>query len=395
MSGELLARILVAIVATLLYLWFWASGMPPAPAARFEPPGSQSYPTSPPSFTVRFASRDETAEVHASTAYSPRTSRLAAFWYGGSREGAADVAIYGSHLGEHGWGAPYRLLDREQLGAALHRNVRKIGNATVYRHPDGRLWMFVVTVAVGGWAGSSISLVESTDNGSTWSHARRLVTSPFLNFSTLVRGSAFRYADGSIGLPVYHEFAGKFAEVLRIGSDGRILDRTRLSAGRHALQPEVAVVGENEAVALLRYAGESPRRVLQTVTVDGGRTWAPPHKIDVPNPDSALDLLLIDDGRLLAVFNDLDDHRCRLTLAISEDAGRQWRTVKILEDDRSGTDARQEYSYPWLLRAPDGDFHLLYTWNRRRIKHVQFNDSWLDRQLAASAAVQPSPSRTR
>ncbi len=385
MPGHLLARILVALVASLLFLWFWASGMPHAPAPQFDPPRPQSSAPSAPTFATRFASAGETPEVHASTAYAPPARGVTAFWYGGTREGAADVAIYRSRLGDGGWSAPQRLLDRAQIADALNRHVRKVGNAAIYRHPDGRLWMFVVTVSVGGWAGSSISLVESTDNGATWSRARRLVTSPFFNFSTLVRGSAFRYADGSIGLPVYHEFIGKFAELLRIDRDGRILDRTRLTSGRDALQPEVAIIDERQAVALLRYAGDAPRRVLHSTTRDGGRTWTEPVKIAVPNPDSAVDLLPFDGGRLLAVFNDLEDHRFRLTLAVSEDAGSHWRPVRVLEDRPEGDRSHHEYSYPWLLRAEDGDFHLLYTWNRRRIKHVQFNRSWLELQLAGPA----------
>src|SRR5690606_10209088 len=146
------------------------------------------------------------------------------------------------------------------------------------------------------------------DNGATWSRARRLVTSPFFNLSTLVRGDAFRHADGSTGLPVYHEFIGKFAELLRIDRDGRIVSRTRLTSGTHALQPEVAIIDEQEAVALLRYAGDAPRRVLHSITRDGGRTWSEPTKLAVPNPDSAVDLVPLDRRRLLAVFNDLDDH---------------------------------------------------------------------------------------
>jgi predicted neuraminidase len=34
-----------------------------------------------------------------------------------------------------------------------------------------------------------------------------------------------------------------------------------------------------------------------------------------------------------------------------------------------------------LLQTRRGDFHLVYTWNRTFIKHVQFNQAWLDQQL--------------
>jgi hypothetical protein len=46
--------------------------------------------------------------------------------------------------------------------------------------------------------------------------------------------------------------------------------------------------------------------------------------------------------------------------------------------DERGSGRLREYSYPWLIRDPTGQFHVFYTWNRVRIKHVSFNESWLD-----------------
>jgi len=40
-----------------------------------------------------------------------------------------------------------------------------------------------------------------------------------------------------------------------------------------------------------------------------------------------------------------------------------------------------EFSYPYLIQARNGDFHLVYTWNRSFIKHVRFNRPWLDQQM--------------
>jgi predicted neuraminidase len=67
-----------------------------------------------------------------------------------------------------------------------------------------------------------------------------------------------------------------------------------------------------------------------------------------------------------------------------------WRIVKILDQQQDASDAnRYQFSYPWMLRTSDGVFHLLYTWNRTRIKHIEFNQSWLD-QAASSAAAAPA-----
>src|SRR5690606_15349604 len=133
----------------------------------------------------------------------------------------------------------------------LGRNIRKLGNPVIGTAPDGRLWLFYVSVSVGGWAGSAINFMTSDDEGKTWSQAKRLITSPFLNISTLVRGRPVFHSDGTIGLPVYHEFLGKFPEYLRIDQAGRVIDKTRMGYGRDSLQPSTVVLSETQAVSLL------------------------------------------------------------------------------------------------------------------------------------------------
>ncbi len=385
MPRHQILRIALIAFASLLFLYVWAYRIVHAPRPGFENPAFLPGDAGTPVFLASFASRGETPQVHASTAYTDRADRLTAFWYGGTREGASDVAIYQARLDESGWGKPRVVVDRERMTAELGRHIRKLGNSIVYKHPDGRLWLFFVTVSVGGWAGSSISLVESVDNGQTWSAARRLVTSPFFNLSTLVKGSAFRYADGTVGLPVYHEFLGKFGELLRLDGNARILDKTRFTTGRHALQPEIAIFSAQKAVGLLRYAGSPLRRVLHMTSDDAGRNWSEPRKIDVPNPDSAIDVLAIDRNRMIAVLNDQDNARSRLSLAVSENLGEDWRTIEVLEHQEDQADRnRYQVSYPWLLRSADGDFHLLYTWNKTRIKHIRFNRSWLEGQIGSA-----------
>jgi predicted neuraminidase len=392
------AKIVLLIAAAAAFLAFWWMGMGSPGAAGFAPSGGAGSPetesarraNAEPVFRERFASRSDTAEVHAATAYIHRADGLTAFWYGGSREGASDVAVYSARLEDSGWDQPRVVVERNQMTAQLSRKIRKIGNSIVHQHPDGRLWLFFVTVSVGGWAGSSINLIESADNGLTWSPAKRLVTSPFFNLSTLVKGSAFRYADGTVGLPVYHEFVGKFGELLRLDPTGRVIGKTRFTSGRHALQPEIAVLTKEKAVGLLRYAGPPPSRVLYTFSEDSGRSWSTPQKLHLPNPDSAIDVLALPDGRILAVLNDIEDARWRLVLAQSDNQGRDWRTIKVLEHEQDAVNPkRHEFSYPWLLRSDDDVFHLLYTWNRSRIKHIEFNRTWLD-QAAATSDQTPS-----
>ena len=342
-------------------------------------------------FAENFASpTNATPHMHAASAISTRNGTLTAFWYGGSAEGARDVSIFMSTQSGQAWTDQTPVVIREAVESDLNRHIRKLGNASVVRQPDGRLWMFFVTVSIGGWAGSAINLIESRDDGRTWSAPRRLVTSPFLNVSTLVRANPFRYADGSIGLPAYHEFIGKFAELIRIDPDGRVIGKTRLSTGRRALQPDVVVMDEARAVLLLRDGGPPPRHLLRATTDDGGKSWTEPAEIDMPNPDAAVDALALDGDRLLAVLNDSDEGRERLILALSDNLGLDWQPLMSLADSSKGvpgaaTEGRHEYSYPWVLLGADGLYHVLFTWNRERIRHVAFNRTWLERQAGARA----------
>ena len=330
-----------------------------------------------PYYRQSFASRRQTNEVHAATIHPiDAGDGIVAYWYGGTREGAADVQIYQAHFQNNEWDVPKAIVNREALQTHLHRYIRKIGNPVSFRFTDGTIWLFFVSVSMGGWAGSSINLMESGDAGETWSSARRLVTSPFLNISTLVRNPPVMYRDGTIGLPVYHEFLGKFAELLRINRAGKVLHKTRLTSGTYSLQPTIAAISPTNATALLRYAGDPPNRVMQLDTENGGRTWSPAKKIELPNPNSAIATLTTTRG-IIAVLNNSPEERNDLSLAIG--AEDTWMVFHQFEfaDPASG-DPR--FSYPAITHA-NGNVHIAYTWNKQFIKHVTFNGAWLERQL--------------
>jgi predicted neuraminidase len=374
-------------------------------------------------FESRFVSLRQNTQTHAASLIELRDGRLRAFWYAGSREGAQDVTIRSAVFdpGRGEWGAEQIVADRAGTQAALSRYVKKLGNAVPARAADGSLWLYFVTVSVGGWAGSSITALSSADEGETWSPPRRLVTSPFLNVSTLVRGNAVLYADGTLGLPVYHEFIHKFGELLRLDGQGGVIDKQRLGSGGFNLQPTIMVRTPTQALTLMRNSGsETPRRVISIATEDGGQHWTPPSKSPLANPDAAISGVALTDGRLLVALNNVESNRDALSLVISADAGASWQTVYQLEqqqgaqpdalgyadqvarlaaasdarigDPRSYVDSvrRQmcegsrcgfEFSYPSLILTRAGDLELVYTWNRGFIKHVRFNSAWLDQRL--------------
>lgn len=373
-----------------------------------------------------FVSNRKLVRTHAACLVELGDGKIRAFWYAGSDEGTQDVtiqtAVFDPRFGR--WGPERMVASRETTQRALFRYVKKLGNPVAAREADGSLSLFYVTVSIGGWAGSSITTITSRDEGETWDQARRIITSPFFNLSTLVKSRPFSYADGTLGLPVHHEFVGKFGELLRLDASHTVIDLVRLSSGRSCLQPVIMVEDANRALVLMRYAGKTrPNRVISTTTGDGGLTWTSPVKSPLSNSNAALTGLVLPDGRILVVLNDSEDNRNALSLVISTDSGATWKTVCALEDksgaewqglddahytaaiemlawatNGSATDAggdaesvlRQmhsvkgwsfEFSYPSLIRTSGGDFHLVYTWNEAFIKHVQFSQAWLDQRL--------------
>jgi predicted neuraminidase len=415
---------------------FDKAGKRPPPVA-FQPPPSlvsiqEASPLSSP--RTRFVSLTAGPHRHAPSLVELKDGRLRAFWFSGRREGASDVEIRSAVFDpqQAHWSAEQTVIDREQTQRALWRYVKKLGNPVVERAADGSLRLFYVTVSLGGWAGSSMTTMTSTDDGESWSAPRRLISSPFLNISTLVKGAPFHYVDGTIGLPVYHEFIGKFGELLRLDRQGKVLDKQRLSHGRNSLQPVVLVKDGKRAQVLMRHGAGGLNRVIGTATEDAGRHWSSPTDTALANPNAAVAGVVLPDGALLAVLNNIESNRDALSLMASTDGGAHWRTLYVLEDqlaerkpslnsasyalsvktqalttdarvqssdaDAFAESARQhmcaaqrcnfEFSYPYMILNARGDVHLLYTWNRSFIKHVEFSRAWLAERLRESGDAQ-------
>ena len=365
--------LLLAAVVPLLYRY-----MPSRVAADFVIENVTALGKSPASITKGYACEDcLVPSVHGASVVETLDGGLLATWFGGSREGGRDVVLWGAEFssGSLSWSRPRRIVGPAETQAMLGRYIKTVGNSVLVRGEQGELWLYYVTVSVGGWAGSSLNAILSQDDGKTWDAPRRLITSPFFNVSTLNKSAALRYSDGTIGLPVYHEFIGKFAELLHLDSAGRVLDKTRITNGRHSIQPLVLPLDGQQALALMRDTGPKPGRVLISRSNDAGQHWLADEKLALPNPDSAIAGLRRPDGSLLLVFNDTESGRSSLALAVSRDQGQSWSTVKHFEQS---IDAKGEFSYPYLIRSSNGTMHLLYTWNRKRIRHIAFNDNWVD-----------------
>ena len=319
----------------------------------------------------RAVSRGSVASVHAASAVELADGSLRAYWFGGSREGADDVSIWTARRapGSESWGQPTIAVDRLWLEKASGQNIRKLGNPVAHRSPDGEVELFVVGVSLGGWSGSSIYHLRSGDEGLSFSKPRRLITSPLANLSTLVKGAAFDTEDGGLLLPVYHELATVYPQLLRLDAKRKVVGLRSWREARGLLQPW-AVPGEDGLEMLLRDMSDVGR--VHTLSSAGVEP------LDIPNPNSAVAAIALQGGTLLAC-NDTgkEDSRSRMALYFRPAGGTEWRLLRHLAlpeaEEREDEGSRERISYPWLMQSSDGTLHLFFTWHRREIRHLQFD----------------------
>lgn len=334
-----------------------------------------------PHFSKQPIANGQQASVHGAT-LTPSQSGWLAAWYGGTREGAKDVQLFTTRtlptntgISTQGWTVPQAILSRTQLDEQLGRYVKKLGNPMLYTAEDGKIWLFFVSVSVGGWAGSAVNVMVSSDNGLTFSPPRRLTTSPFFNVSTLVRNRPISLSNGGMVIPIYHEFMGKFCELLWLDAQGNITDKQRLSWGRHTLQPAIVAKDDKTAAVFMRIS--APKTHIEVAaTNDGGKTFSTPQAINLPNANAAIDASLLPNKDWLLVYNHDPIGRDKLAFATASSPEGPWHKRVVIDQHQPETDYRR-FAYPALVAA-NGHYELLYTVERSFIQSVSFNSQWLD-----------------
>jgi predicted neuraminidase len=141
-------------------------------------------------------------------------------------------------------------------------------------------------------------------------------------------------------------------------------NRADLHRSHGIIQPSVVSLGGNR----LRFYARSTSRIGKVCVADssdGGVTWTQAHPIGLPNPSAGVDAVALGDGRVVLVYNHTVKGRTPLNLAVSSD-GENFRMFHTLEDQPG------EFSYPAMIQGKDGDLHITYTWNRKRVRYVRF-----------------------
>lgn len=309
--------------------------------------------------------------AHASTIVEVGKGEFLSAWFGGTRESAPDVAIWMSHRTAAGWSAPVEMAREPNTPC---------WNPVLFHAKTGRLWLyFKYGTNPSEWTAARR---YSDDDGKTWSEVEHLPSGIY----GPIRAKPYVLPDGTIvsgsSVESYHSWS---VWVERSTDNGDTWTRTgpiTLPELRHAtspqlgtgkaigvIQPTVIPMGDVKTGKHLRlYMRSSLQigKICVSDSMDGGKTWTDARPLDVPNPNSGIDIVRLRDGRFVLLYNDTPTGRTPLNLAVSKD-GEHFTNFATVESEKPG-----EFSYPALIQGKDGDLHMTYTWQRKTIRYATY-----------------------
>lgn len=301
---------------------------------------------------------------HAATITQLDGDELLAAWFGGSEEGKNDVVIYLSRRMQNQWTTPSIVA----VGYTSDGGAAPCWNPVLLKERSGKLYLhYKVGPSPREWWSEMIS---SDDNGYSWSAPEKLPE----GMLGPIKNKAFQLSNGNILYPSSTESLDESVWHVHVEqSDASVKKWKKVIIDNRdfgAIQPSILDHGENKLQLLCR---SRQNVIVQSWSYDGGESWTPLEKLNLPNPNAGTDAVSINPNFHLLVYNPLPsgdewwEGRSVLKLAMSSD-GLNWEDVCMLEEHNSG-----EYSYPAIIKADDGVVHILYTYDRKYIKHVEIN----------------------
>ncbi len=306
-----------------------------------------------------------TAASHAATLAEVKPNEILAAWFGGKYEGAKDVGIYVASCKDNKWSAPQNLIKP----LVKQGDTLPCWNPVLFKSKSEKLYLFYkVGKNPREWFGAMIS---SKDDGKTWSKPEYLpegILGPIKNKPIEVKsgiilcGSSTESVENNLWrshVETYEESTGKWTKIaIENNQNFDIIQPTFL-------------VHPNKTIQMLFRSKHN--KLITSWSHDNGLNWKQTDSINVVNSNSGIDALTISNNAFLLVNNPLKmgkdwfNGRNVLDVEYSKD-GINWQKLFDLENQSEG-----EFSYPAIIQTSDKKIHILYTYNRKYIKHTAFS----------------------
>lgn len=359
-------------------------------------------------------------QAHAANLMVLHDQTLACVWFGGSMEGKSDISVFMSKLNPQTqtWSTPVQL---------SHDADRSEQNPILFPAPNGELWLLHTAQQAGNQDTAIVRRRISKDNGQTWGPAEQIQG---LALGTFVRQPIHVHTDGAWLLPTFEcrimpgekwDGSHDVSALLRSTDQGKSWTRIEVPNSTGCVHMNIVPAANGKLLAFFRSRWAD--FIYTTHSVDGGLTWAAPVPTTLPNNNSSIQALRLQDGRLAMIFNhssalnaterraslydELEDDaastneakspstlnerrafwgapRAPMTLALSDDDGKTWAQMRNLEvgdgycmSNDSARHINREYSYPSLHQTADGALHVAYTVYRQHIRHARVMPEWI------------------
>jgi len=297
---------------------------------------------------------------HGSTIEELPGGDVIAAWYGGTAEKAKDVAIYASimDVDNGNWSKPWIIHDVPE---------KSEGNPVLWTGPEGKLWLFYVTIMKDNWDEAQMFYKTSNDRGKTWTEPVAL----YEELGWMTRNKPLELRDGGVLLPVYNEilFDSAFLFSPDGGKNWKQSKRIRTPGG--CIQPSAVELPDGKLITGMR-TGSDNGLLWWSTSENRGRSWTKPYTTDVRNPGSGADMVMLQSGNIALAFNDSSVSRNPINVAVSTDGGKTWPFNRDLEPGQDGS-----FSYPAIIQSSNGLIHITYTYRRESIKHVAVSEEWV------------------
>ena len=296
-----------------------------------------------------------TPSCHASTIAFHEGDFYAA-WFGGTQEGANDVAIWLSKKEKDGdnWSIPEMISSSKDIP---HWN-------PVLFPLDGKLFLYYKKgFQTTAWQ----TFFKAFANGA-WSEERELVPGD-AGGRGAEKNKPAKINSGLILAPASLEKMPaspdeiKWRSYIDISHDGANWQAQEfIPADVNLIQPTIWQTSEGVHAFMRSDAGA----VYRSDSTDGGFSWCKAYRTDLPNNNSGLDAVYAG-GNLYLAYNPIGANwgaRTPLVVSKSSDGGSTWPESVALED------AEGEYSYPSIIEA-GGFLHIVYTYQRKSIAYAK------------------------
>lgn len=356
----------------------------------------------------------QSQHVHSSSIVELPNGDFLVCWFQGSGERwANDVVINGARLkkGEKKWSKPFLMADTPGEPDC---------NPVMFLNSNGKLFLVWIVVQANRWERSILKVKTTTDydadGAPNWQWQNVILMKPGDEFAKQVKDQFEKngrqdLAWAEYALP-YEELLTQAAKdpskretgwmtrthpiilkngkmLLPLYSDGFNFGLIAISedqgetwkcslpiVGRGLNQPSLIVRKDGSIDAYMRDDGDEPEKIMLSHSDDQGYSWTYAKETSLPNPGASVEVIKLKSGNWLLAYNDVEDGRYSLAVALSDDEGASWKWKKHLEYKKGDS-----FSYPSVIQAKDGKIHITYSYatskNMESIEHVAFDEDWV------------------